>query len=228
MLYLMLSFWLWWNDLPALNQISRNNQARREAEQAYQAGQYALAIRLYTQLMPVDGQTDPGIQLNLGHAYFKLGQYERAQRQYEPLLRIDDPARRTAAATQLGVIACTRRDSARALALFEQALLEDPANEAARYDYELIRTHFSERTPNRHLPPKAATPKQVNQPKPSGGQQVERSNRQDERLRRFARLNISEEQALQLLDAMQTDDLPYALTRSARESATPATTPSRW
>lgn len=228
MLYLMLSVWLWWNELPALNQISRNNQARWAAERAYHSAQYPQAIRLYTQLSRVDGQPDPGVQLNLGHAYFKLGQYERAKRQYEPLLRIANPALRTAAATQLGVIACVRRDSAGALALFEQALLEDPANDAARYDYELIRTRFSNRTLTRNQPPKAATPKQVNQPKPGGGQQVERSERQDERLRRFARLNISEEQALQLLDAMQADDLPYALTRSARESATPATTPSRW
>ncbi len=227
MLYLMLSVWLWWNDLPILTQISRNNQARREAERAYQSAHYARAVQLYTQLVHVDAQADPAVRLNLGHAYFKLGQYERASTQYESLLHTETPFLRATAATQLGVIACARRDSAGALRLFEQALLEEPANEAARYDYELIRTRFSNRTPNRNQPPKAATPKQVNQPTPSGGQ-VERSERQDERLRRFARLNLSEEQALQLLDAMQTDDLPYALTRSARESATPATTPSQW
>ncbi|QJD79366.1 tetratricopeptide repeat protein [Spirosoma rhododendri] len=227
MLYVMLLGWLWWNDLPVLTQISRNNQARREAERAYQSAHYARAVQLYTQLSNIDAQDDPAIRLNLGHAYFKLGQYQRAKTQYEPLLHTDAPALRTVAATQLGVIACARRDSAGALTLFEQALLEDPANEAARYDYELIRTRFSNRLPNRNQPPKSATPKQINQPKPSSSQ-VERSERQDERLRRFAKLNLNEEQALQLLDAMQTDDLPYALTRSARESATPATTPSRW
>jgi tetratricopeptide (TPR) repeat protein len=227
MLYLMLSIWLWWNDLPVLTQISRNNQARREAERAYQSAHYVRAIQLYTQLSRIGAQDDPAVRLNLGHAYFKLGQYERAKTHYESLLRTEDSFLRTAAATQLGVIACVRRDSAGALTLFEQALLEDPTNEAARYNYELIRTRFSNRIPNRNQPPKAATPKQVNRPKPSSIQ-VERSERQDERLRRFARLNLSEEQALQLLDAMQTDDLPYALTRSARRSATPATTPSRW
>ncbi|GAB3566579.1 hypothetical protein GCM10027578_15720 [Spirosoma luteolum] len=226
MLYLLLTAWLWWTSLPTLNQISRNNQIRREAESAYRLRQYAQAARLYAELTRVAGTTDPAVRLNLGHAYFQLGQYRRARPQYQALLQADQASLRTQAATQLGIMACASRDSAQALALFERALREDPANESARYDYEMIRTTYSGKPPVQ--PPRARAPKPMPKPKPAGGQEVERSSRQDELLRRFERLNLSEEQARQLLDALQADDLPYALTQSARKPETNASTTSRW
>ena len=68
----------------------------------------------------------------------------------------------------------------------------------------------------------------VNKSRLAGGQ-VERSDRQDDLLRRFGQLNLSQEQALQLLNAMQQDDLPYALTRQARQTGTkPAANGNRW
>lgn len=227
-LYLFIAIFLWWNKLllnqPFMNQISQNNQARQEAEAAYQAGQYSRALTFYAYLSRTTTTIDPAVRLNLGHTYFQLKRYDKARPQYETLLQSDRPDLRTVAATQLGVIACLERDSARALSLFQKALLENADNEPARYNYELIKKYYSgERRPTA---PRAKQPTQaqqlVNKLQPSVGQQVERSTRQDELLRRFQRLNLSEEQALQLLNAMQSDDLPYALTQSAWRKKTQA------
>lgn len=230
MIYLLLTAWIWWNQLVPASPISRNNQMRQEAQAAYQAGQYAHALSLYAYLSRTTTTIDPAVRLNLGHTYFKLNQFAKAKPQYETLLQSDRPNLRTAAATQLGVIACLQRDSATALSLFEQALLENADNESARYNFELVKKYYSGKKPekNPHQKPADKKPKQVNKPRPAGGQQVERSARQDELLRRFQRLNLSEEQALQLLDAMQGDDLPYALTRSARRSTKSASGENRW
>ena len=230
MIYLLITAWLWWNPTLPVNQISRTNQARRDAESAYRAGQYTRALTLYTFLSQTTTSIDPAVRLNLGHTYFQLNQFAKAKPQYETLLRSDRPDLRTVAATQLGVIACRERDSSMALALFRQALLEDPENEPARYNFELIKKTYSGKLPasNPRRKPVPANRRVANKQQRTG-QEVERSARQDDLLRRFRQLNMTEEQAMQLLDAMQSNDLPYALTRSARLSA--STKPagnSRW
>ncbi|QDK79549.1 hypothetical protein EXU85_13415 [Spirosoma sp. KCTC 42546] len=231
MIYILIAAWLWLTDMLPVNHISQNNQARQEAQTAYQAGQYQRALTLYAYLSTRTTTIDPAVRLNLGHTYFKLKQYARAKPQYETLLQSDRPDLRTAAATQLGVMACLEGDSATALTLFQQALLENADNESARYNFELIKTYYSGKSPAKHAKQNSSAqqPKLVNKPRPMGGQSVERSDRQDELLRRFQRLNLSEEQALQLLDAMRSDDLPYALTRSARPAETkPKEGENRW
>ncbi|QJW90772.1 tetratricopeptide repeat protein [Spirosoma taeanense] len=225
MVYLFILLWLWWSQPNSLIQISENNRARREAEAAYQAGNYGRALSLYAALSRTTTTIDPAVRLNLGHTYFQLKRYDKARPQYETLLRSDRPDLRTVAATQLGVMACLQGDSAAALLLFEQALLEDPNNEPARYDFELIKKQFSGKLPDPNQRQKSAKSRSASQSRPVG-QQVEQSARQDELLRRFRRLNLSEEQAIQLLDAMQDDDLPYALTRSARRSNAKSTSRS--
>ncbi|WP_080239406.1 tetratricopeptide repeat protein [Spirosoma rigui] len=229
MVYVFLVAWLWWAD-PLTNQISYNNRARQEAELAYRAGQFDRALSLYAYLSKTTTTIDPAVRLNLGHTYFQLKQYTKARPQYETLLRSDRSDLRTVAATQLGVMACFDRDSATALALFRQALLENANNEPARYNFELIKKRYSGKPmPKPGQKQRLAARKEtINKPQPTGGQ-VERSSRQDELLRRFRQLNLSEEQALQLLNAMQQDDLPYALTQSARGSKTKSNTSgNRW
>lgn len=227
MVYAFLIAWLWWPE-PLTNQISRNNRARQEAERAYRAGQFDRALTLYAYLSRTTTTIDPAVRLNLGHTYFRLRQYASAKPQYEILLRSDRPDLRTVAATQLGIMACFDRDSVRALTLFRQALLENADNEPARYNFELVKKRYSGKLLPINPQQKARQPLVVNKPRPAGGQ-VERSARQDELLRRFEQLNLSQEQALQLLNAMQQDDLPYALTQSARRSGTrPPANSSRW
>lgn len=203
---------------------------RQEAQAAYQTRNYARALTLYAYLSRTTTTIDPAVRLNLGHTYFQMKQYPKAKMQYETLLLSDRPDLRTAAATQLGVMACLERDSATALTLFQQALLENADNEPARYNFELIKKYYSGKplATNPAHNPVVKKPKAVNKPRPAGGQQVERSARQDELLRRFERLNLSEEQAMQLLEAMENDNVPYALTRSARRLTNPATARNQW
>ncbi len=216
MIYLFLVAWLWWTE--PLNRISKNNRARQEAELAYQTGQYNRALTLYKYLSQTTTTIDPAVRLNLGHTYFKLKHYASAKPQYTTLLESNRSDLRTVAATQLGVIACLDRDSAAALKLFRQALLENADNEPARYNFELIKKRYSGKPrQNSQHKQTAHQPQLTNEPRPASGQ-AERSARREELLRRFQQLNLSEEQALQLLNAMQQDDLPYALTRAARRS----------
>ena len=234
MIVLLFISWLWstaW--LPGagpIGQISQTNQARQDAAFAYQSGQYQRALTLYTHLGDISNIPDPVVQLNLGHTYFQLRQYSKAAQQYARLQQADLPKLRTTAATQLGVIACIRRDSSAALNLFKQALLIDYTNEPARHNFELISKRYTPNSSKTRVTNTTAV-RQATKSVTAAGR-VERSARQDELLRRFRQLNLTEDQALQLLNAMQHDDLPYALTQSARQPAIkqPKTEPNenRW
>ncbi|GAB3710815.1 hypothetical protein GCM10027592_47850 [Spirosoma flavus] len=229
MLYLLIAAWFLLPELLPANQISQNNKARQEAQKAYQTGNFKRALGLYTKLNRTSSLADPAVRLNLGHTYFQLKQYQKARSEYESLLRSASPELRTSAAHQLGVLACLEGDSTTALVLFQEALLENPGNEPARYNFELVKKYYSGRKAKPKSNKKNQQQQTTTQLVPSGGQQVERSERQDELLRRFRRLNLNEEQAMQLLDAMRGDDLPYALTRSARRSANkPSAEGNRW
>ena len=225
MLYVFFFAWMGWIE-PLTNRISRNNRVRQEAEAAYRTGRFDRALVLYTYLSR-NTTFDPAIRLNLGHTYFRSGQYAKAKPQYQALLQSD---LRAVAATQLGVMACFDRDTATALILFRQALLENADNEPARYNFELVKRRYSgkPRPTSSQQKQLVQQPQPISKPRPAGGA-VEHSARRDELLRRFQRLNLSEEQALQLLNAMQQDDLPYALTQAARRSGTKsASNSSRW
>ena len=214
-----------WFDLSPFGDISRRNQARRQAENAYQRTDYAMAARLYANLL--ETTSDPEARLNFAHTLFHQRKYVAARRQYTALMRAKQTAVATAATVQMGVLACVGRDSATALAYFRQALLQDPDNQIARFNYELIQQRFTARNK-----PHSKRIKHRNQPDSvakSSNQQVAQSTQQRDALRRLAGTNMSEEQALQLLDAMRDDDLPYLLARRGgrAESAKPGTG-NRW
>lgn len=225
MIHLLLSALLWlWNQ-QSFDQISRNNIARKEAVKAYQQGQYATAAERYTFLNKLNADPDPALLLNLGHSCFQLHQYSKAQTYYKTIQKVGNAEQITVADVQLGVIACLQKDSATALSLFQHALLQNPDNEPARYNFELISQTFSGRLPNPQASHKPT-------PKPGAGRQptaaneltttqaktLVRSSQKNDKLNRFRNLNMTEAQARQILDAMQSNDLPYSLARHRAKS----------
>lgn len=234
MVHLILSALLWvWNHW-SFDQISRNNIARKQAAAAYQAGNYGQAAGQYTYLTRVGAAPDPALLLNLGHSCFGLRQYARARPYYEKLYQIGSPDLAAVAAVQLGVIACADRDSAAALSLFRQALLRNPENEPARYNYELIKRTWSGRLPTarpgKKAKPKTAVSRQQatsDSLKRAPAPTLVRSSLKTDKLSRFRNLNMTEAQARQMLDAMQDNDLPYSLARHRTRNG-PSESGNQW
>lgn len=204
-----------------LGLVSRRNQVRRQAAAAYRAGRYQEALTHYRFLLKSSTSPSLAEQVNLGHVYFKLGQYASAKRQYEQNGTAGTPQLVAAAATQLGLLACLSIDTTTALLHFRTALLNDPDNSAARQNFELLKLRFSGKQPRRKAV--GPTPQPSPQPEAVRGQQVEKTEQQQDRLTRFRNTTLSDEQARQVLDALQADDLPYAL---ARRRATKPTRPA--
>ncbi|MEZ0539565.1 hypothetical protein [Fibrella arboris] len=209
-----------------LGLISRRNLVRRQAAEAYRAGRYQEALSHYRYLVGSHTVSTMGERVNLGHVYFKLGQYASAKREYEQGGNGATPQLQAVAATQLGLLACLTRDTTSALLHFQRALLNDPDNVIARRNFELVKLRFSGKQPHRKSAKQ--TPQPTSQPEVTQRQQVDRTEQQQDRLNRFRNTTLSDEQARQVLDALQADDLPYALARRRAGRSAPEKTHGRW
>lgn len=210
----------------SLGLVSRRNRARKQAAVAYRAGQYDEALRLYRYVVETSPTPSLAERVNLGQVYFQLRQYKRAKREFEQPGIDPTPQLTATAATQLGLLACLDKDTTTALAHFQKALLNNPDNYAARQNYELLKLRFSGKKPARR--PAQQTPTPTPQPQATRGQRADQTNEQRDQLNRFRNAAMSEQQARQLLDALQADDLPYELARRRTRQNPAGGSAGRW
>ena len=147
--------------------------ARNDADRAAQA--FAEAARIAAPHQ----QPDPRLLLNLAHAQARAGQGGAAQATYGRLLNGGPAALGSVARQQLAGLAAQRGELAQALALLKQALVLDPGNAGARYNYEALSDYLARR-PNRPqiAPPPAPQP---GPPKPAPAKNSADKNQPAER-----------------------------------------------
>ncbi|WP_151077194.1 tetratricopeptide repeat protein [Hymenobacter busanensis] len=156
LLALLLSGGLW----TRLERVRSYNQSLQQAHLAYTHGRFGEAAAWYEKALQLGGSTDQ-LQVNLGHAYARLGNSPKARQAYGRLLQSPALQVRSVARQQLAVLAAERGDMAQASALLRQALLDDPTNAGARYDYEVIRRYQGRPNDPQKLPsrqPQASQP----------------------------------------------------------------------
>ncbi|WP_128545271.1 tetratricopeptide repeat protein [Larkinella soli] len=235
MTYLILSVLLWLWDNRSFDKIARNNIARMEAMKAYRSGAYEKAAEQYGALVRSSLFVEPSARLNLAHSYFHLRQLDQARRYYEQVAQVRRADLAATAAVQLGVIAVLKGDSATALTYFRKALDARPNDQAAQFNYELIRKTYSGQTPptaGRKVKPRtraAETESEVDRnAEPQGGNELENSDRRDELLRRLRSLNLSEEQVLNILNSMHDNEVQYIHQRKPKSSASAGRDFGKW
>ncbi|UOQ70475.1 tetratricopeptide repeat protein [Hymenobacter cellulosilyticus] len=139
----------------SLTRIRDRNQAVQQAEAAYSRKEFAQAAQLYRYAIEKLGAQEEAVLLNAGHAYARAGQPVAARTYYGRLLTSPAPAVRSIARQQLAVLAAQKGEYAQAVGLLRQALLADPANKSARYNYELLRDYLARRHNEPKMPPPA-------------------------------------------------------------------------
>ncbi|MFD1467100.1 hypothetical protein ACFQ48_02590 [Hymenobacter caeli] len=99
------------------------------------------------------------LRLNLGHAQRRAGQLAAARATYGLLLDAGvPPPIGSVARQQLAVLAAGAGELAPALGLLRQALVLDPANAGARYDYEVLSAYLAHHRATPQLGPPSAAP----------------------------------------------------------------------
>ena len=128
-----------------LRSISLMNEHADLAAAAYKRGDYIEALASYEYLLEELDVQDDQVRLNLGHAYYRIGELQKAQQQYTLLASHATRHIKAVSLLQLGAISAQSKRYKQALSYFRQTLIVEPANEAARYNYELIQKLLEER-----------------------------------------------------------------------------------
>ncbi|OON70268.1 hypothetical protein B0919_05930 [Hymenobacter sp. CRA2] len=152
LLLLLLFAGSWWN---ALQRVHDANAAQRLGAAAYARRDFAAAAQAYSRAQQL-GNNSAELLLNLGHASARAGQVAEARRAYGQVLRSTSRPFRSVARQQLATLAATQGNYTQALALLRLALLDDPGNASARYNYELLRPYQGRTTPPPLAPPPPA------------------------------------------------------------------------
>ena len=133
----------------AFNRIAKSNEARRQAEQAWQNQNYVEVTQQYNYLTDSLKQPDLPATLNKAHAYYKQDSTTRAKAYYQELALSSDKKVQSVAWQQLGLMAYKAQQLKEAAALFKNALKANPANEEARRNYELVKRLMENKDQNK-------------------------------------------------------------------------------
>lgn len=126
-----------------VNTISRVNEYAKTAAAAYHRQEYVEAIAAYEYLLRDLEVKDDQLQLNLAHTYYKAGLLPQAAAEYRLLADHPSLHLKAVAHLQLGNIATQQKKYRQALALYKHALIAEPMNNAARYNYELLKKYLA-------------------------------------------------------------------------------------
>jgi tetratricopeptide (TPR) repeat protein len=189
-------------NIRSLTNVSERNRLKIEAGTAFMRKNFILARDKYQHLANISFNLEPEARLNMAHAYFYTQDTARALLEYKRLLRVSDEQIFTGALIQIGVISAMQKDSVTAMQLFKEALQKNPDNLIARYNYELLK----KRLPNNNPPP---PPPQSQEDNPQNSETQQSAEKKDE-LQSTDPEKMSREKALQLLEAMKSNELQYA------------------
>jgi len=212
-LYVLL--WLW--DNRNFDSITKANERKLEAEQAYDRKQYLDAAFLYRQITYGSIFSDPSARLNMAHSYFQAKKYNLALQHYQLLKKVDDHIIASIANSQIALIQVIRKDTGAAIASLKTSLRLEPGNDLARFNYVLLKKNFSgiekpsdysgPKKSDNQLADKQDTPVPPAQ-KPKE-QEVEENIKREQLLQSLKEMNMSEDQARAILDAMKSNESQY-------------------
>lgn len=127
-----------------INDIAAVNALKRSAEQAFMNKNYEQAALDYSMLIDSMQVVDDRAMLNLAHAYYQLSDSSNARNSYQRLTMTDDKQLKSIAYQQLGMLNSSPDQLQKSLHFFKESVRANPANEEARYNYELVKKKLQE------------------------------------------------------------------------------------
>lgn len=127
-----------------VTRIQEINSLIKKARNSFEKGEFKKALSYYHVLQDSLDYSNNDLILNMAHAYWKSGDTATAQQTYNKVIHGDSKRDASIAWQQLGIISHSQNHNEEALEEFKQALIADPSNEDARYNYELLKKQMEE------------------------------------------------------------------------------------
>ena len=125
-------------------EIAKINALKEKAEEAFLAGNYEVAIANYSMLYDSLGVKEDEIRLNMAHAYYNLQDTSNAKSYYNNLSASTNKELKSVAYQQLGVMNKEAGKLEESLQQLKSSLKANPANQQARYNYEVVKKQLEE------------------------------------------------------------------------------------
>ncbi|WP_342088049.1 tetratricopeptide repeat protein [Dyadobacter sp. OTU695] len=213
-LYVLL--WLW--DNRTFDSITKANQRKLDAEQAFRKNEFKKSAELYQQITYGSLFSDPAARLNLAHSLYKAGDYKQALKHYRLLSDIENNSIASVANAQIALILVNKKDTAGALTNLRAAIRLEPGNALARTNYIILKKSFSgvEQPSDLTTQKRRSNQQQTAQSQPATppeppqeSREVTEDFKKEELLKSLKAMNMSEEQARAILDAMKSNESQY-------------------
>jgi hypothetical protein len=124
--------------------INKINSAKKAAKNAFQSGDYQAAVQQYKYLIDSLDVKEDEVLLNLAHAQYLLKDTANAFSRYQALTQSPKNEIASKANLHMGLMTNQKGKPEEALSYFKQAVRQNPANEEARYNYEMLKKKLDE------------------------------------------------------------------------------------
>jgi tetratricopeptide (TPR) repeat protein len=118
--------------------VSRLNKAIETAEKSYSEAQYEQAVTDHMVLINEFDYKSAELSFNLGLSHHYSEKVDEALTWYDQATQNANKQLASFAFNQSGVITGNKKEYEAALSKFKSALIQDPTNEQARYNYEML------------------------------------------------------------------------------------------
>lgn len=118
--------------------VTRLNTAIKVAERSYAEAKYEESVANHLVLINDFEFKSPELSFNLGLSYQYAKNVDEAQTWYDQATQSPRKVLVSFAFNQSGVIMGNKKEYQAALSKFQSALIKDPTNEQARYNYEML------------------------------------------------------------------------------------------
>lgn len=118
--------------------VSRLNEAIETAEKSYSEARYEDAVKDHQFLVDEFQYSSFALDFDLGLSHHYATKVDEALTFYDLATQNPDKVLASFAYNQAGVILGNKKEYQAALSKFQSALIQDPLNEQARYNYELL------------------------------------------------------------------------------------------
>ncbi|MBN7810524.1 hypothetical protein J0A68_06130 [Algoriphagus sp. H41] len=118
--------------------VTRLNNAIETAEESYASAQYEKSVTDHLVLVNEFEYSSPALSFDLGLSQQFAEKPDEALTHYDQATQSPNKMLASFAFNQSGVIVGNKMEYEAALSKFQSALIKDPTNETARYNYELL------------------------------------------------------------------------------------------
>jgi hypothetical protein len=165
-----------------IQKIAEVNEHSNKAAEAFRKSNFTEAIKNYEFLVYEIGDNDPRLILNLAHAYRLNNQAEKATKAYQKCVKNPDANLRSKAWENLATLDTKIQNYTEALTNYKRALVANPKNEQARYNYELLKKYLREHPEEQNkIPPPQPEKKQKQEEEKKKPQEKEKTKPQNQK-----------------------------------------------